>query len=789
MATFETVLKSICEHSDHRAPWFWVQLANKALGNGSRQGELRRILHLNTRYWADAGYQKLILHWDKIIEDGLLPRPQDNQFLKLCQAVLDEEGLEADPLDYHRLAELAFGNSSDLSRRKIAHLVVSHRCYIELHPGARVTFHWDRIGLQPEPETDLVEDIQKALWQEYRDSEKQIHRTPQGVRSVERITNKSVWGHCYKGVLDDREDEDPVILLEGMPILVEWVKGQPVSAVLLVYDPKTLDVVIQFSEPQVDQKTCNIFPDTGRLLKGYKPFVERLYQNRLAMEVINGLGPLHPPIEGPLRVGDLRPTQETVVRSCLSNDVLFLWGPPGTGKTYTLAAIIVELALRGERVLATSISNRAVDELTEDVYERLSVSEEGKRLLQSRRALRLGFAGTEVLEHDELFPHRAEASRVRMEIVRIKKERDRCKDVEQRARLQQELTLLEDSLASIVKGSLGIASIVFTTVAQVSLIKEFRACEPGSKAYEKITRAFDSVVCDEASMMNVSHLTPICWWGRKRVVIAGDYRQLGPVVVSTAKLAKRHLHRSLFQLEMSKPENKRRMLQLTQQSRMHASICRLVSEPFYGGRLETLLVKNDELVPPLMTSNRIRAGVVPMKDGRTRMTTRGSHYNDDEADVVLQLVRILLAGRNGSSLPKRIGIVTPYRAQAGKIRQHLKEQGFDHEKIIQIGTVHAFQGGEAEVIIWNLVDTRVLIKPDGEECKSKPGRLFNDITGERLTNVAVSRSQAALYVVGDIDLFLEHPPNNGISRILRAIREDGHVWTPNRIKTWALELS
>lgn len=40
----------------------------------------------------------------------------------------------------------------------------------------------------------------------------------------------------------------------------------------------------------------------------------------------------------------------------------FVWGPPGTGKTETLAYVIAELCAQDRRVLVTSTTNAAVDQ-------------------------------------------------------------------------------------------------------------------------------------------------------------------------------------------------------------------------------------------------------------------------------------------------------------------------------------------------------------------------------------------------------------------------------------------
>lgn len=58
---------------------------------------------------------------------------------------------------------------------------------------------------------------------------------------------------------------------------------------------------------------------------------------------------------------DLNQEQRGAVLTALQNEISFVWGPPGTGKTRTIGMLVRELVLRGERVLVTSHTNAAVD--------------------------------------------------------------------------------------------------------------------------------------------------------------------------------------------------------------------------------------------------------------------------------------------------------------------------------------------------------------------------------------------------------------------------------------------
>ena len=52
-----------------------------------------------------------------------------------------------------------------------------------------------------------------------------------------------------------------------------------------------------------------------------------------------------------------------------ANDFALIHGPPGTGKTYTIARVIRALVARGDRILVSSLTNRAVDNVLETLRE------------------------------------------------------------------------------------------------------------------------------------------------------------------------------------------------------------------------------------------------------------------------------------------------------------------------------------------------------------------------------------------------------------------------------------
>jgi hypothetical protein len=89
------------------------------------------------------------------------------------------------------------------------------------------------------------------------------------------------------------------------------------------------------------------------------------------------------PAESKIGIATLRPTSALVnfdgqprriTEQACGSPVTYIWGPPGTGKTYTIAHLVTALIEAGERVLVSSHTHAAVDQA---LYEAVK-SETGK---------------------------------------------------------------------------------------------------------------------------------------------------------------------------------------------------------------------------------------------------------------------------------------------------------------------------------------------------------------------------------------------------------------------------
>ncbi|MDQ7086465.1 MAG: AAA domain-containing protein [Acidobacteriota bacterium] len=214
--------------------------------------------------------------------------------------------------------------------------------------------------------------------------------------------------------------------------------------------------------------------------------------------------------------------QEAYAAGWASRPVQLIQGPPGTGKTFLLALLAAALAWRGERLLITALTHRAVD----------------NALLALARV--------------------AEPFGLELPLARLNPRPG------QRWQLEQ-------AGIRVLRGTRGALNQPGKREGQVIGATLFSAAglEAGS---------FTRVIVDEAAQVPLSHapcaLRPACRW-----LLFGDDRQLGPVTLAEhGDLARRSLFEHLRPLAPP--------VMLDRTHRLNSAICSFPSQAFYGGRLE-----------------------------------------------------------------------------------------------------------------------------------------------------------------------------------------------------------
>jgi very-short-patch-repair endonuclease len=265
---------------------------------------------------------------------------------------------------------------------------------------------------------------------------------------------------------------------------------------------------------------------------------------------------------------------------------------------------------------------------------------------------------------------------------------------------------------------------------------------------------FDLLVIDEASQCDIASALPLLFRS-KRAVIIGDPMQLRHIsTLSKAQdqqlMTKHNLiddflgwtysTRSLFDLAASVSRSED-IVALRDHHRSHADIIGFSNQCFYEDRLR-VATNYKRLKMPSADQPAIRW--VDIKGSVVRPGSGGA-VNDKEANAVIEeIMRLVEQGYGGT-----IGVVSPFRAQANRIRDLAYKNGELIPKLgeleLVIDTVHRFQGDERDLIIFSPVVSKGISRGAVTFLRNTPN----------LFNVAVTRARACLIVVGDCSSILD----------------------------------
>ena len=451
-----------------------------------------------------------------------------------------------------------------------------------------------------------------------------------------------------------------------------------------------------------------------------------------------------------IETGELNAEQARAASLAAGSEVTFVWGPPGTGKTTTVAYVVAAHARAGRSVLLVSNTNAAVDTALARV-DRLV------RDLPDGQVVRYG-----TVVHDDVAHLSADAVAQRLASPLITERAEVVTKLEsgQATLLDGEATedpsalrdRLEEIDALVAGAAAGVADnalVVATTVYQTWL---------GGMT----PREYDVVVVDEASMLMLPMTAYAAGLASESVVVAGDFRQLPAIVSGTTPEAQRWLATDAFRFAgVHEDASRPYVAALRTQYRMRPEIAGLVTDLFYD---DNPLATGRSAEP---TAERLLAGGAPLVWVDTSSLgawaavagARGSRFNPVNAVLV---AAILSALPDGST-----GVVTPYAAQERLVGALL----IDRSGIAArswVSTVHRFQGNEQDVVVVDLADA------DGASPGPASRAAGREDPQARLLNVAVSRARDQLVVLASGDFLAERTPARGTARTLfRLLRERG----------------
>lgn len=344
----------------------------------------------------------------------------------------------------------------------------------------------------------------------------------------------------------------------------------------------------------------------------------------------------------------------------LCENIEFVFGPPGTGKTTHLARNVL-LPLMAEdqdyKVLVLTPTNKAADVLVRRVMEIAGADHSYEKWL-----VRFGATGDEDIEQSPVY-------------------KDKTFDIRTMAK-----------------------NITVTTIARFPY--DFFMPEGARIFLNGIN--WDYIVIDEASMIPIANIVfPLYKKTPRKFIIAGDPFQIEPI--TSVSLWKNENIYTMVQLNSFEDPttipHQYKVELLTTQYRSIPDIGSIFSHFTYDGILkhyrDASTQRSLNIGSEIKTLNILKFPVSKYESiYRSKRLQHGSPYQVYSALFTFEYV-VYLAKRIASNNPGsqfKIGVVAPYRAQADMIDKLLASERLPKDVDVQVDTIHGFQGDECDIV-------------------------------------------------------------------------------------------
>ena len=359
----------------------------------------------------------------------------------------------------------------------------------------------------------------------------------------------------------------------------------------------------------------------------------------------------------------------------LNHSVLCIQGPPGSGKTYTAAHIILNLIQKGKRVGVTSNSHKAVLNVLKMIF-------------------------------------RQNADNIRIE----------CQKVYKKGDIEGEKSFMGNCPVEFVesRGVFKMANVVGGTVFFFSR--------------EDQENSYDYLFVDEASQVSLANIVASAR-SAENIILLGDQNQLEQPIQG-AHPGESGKSALTYYTEGQTTASEDKVIFLPISYRMHPKICQFISDNFYDGKLfpDTKNETQKILLPSSLKEDLPDSGVhfIPVEH------LGNSSASQEEAEIISSLYKKLLkakwidrSGNKSLITEKDILIVAPYNLQAAYLKRAINQEN------MRIASVDKFQGQEAPISILSMAASTVQDAPRGASFLLNKHRLNVAISRAKCLSIIV----------------------------------------------------
>lgn len=613
---------------------------------------------------------------------------------------------------------------------------------------------------------------------EYSDAlRREIHYLKQGKGKKYKIVNGNKLVKSDKGIYTYLfEMETELHLPDDAPVVVEAAGGlRAVGSVLSCEDFQILLLLDRDLNDKVSSAYLMVEP--WKLLEALDKKMNSLNPNinKLAIKIMEE----GPDLSTDTDIANVPKGQPAVEHKLETDDIVTVWGPPGTGKTYTMAKIANSYIAQGKSVLIVSHSNVSVDGVIKQVVKMLGKDKQS--ILEDGKILRFGYVRDDELSQNPYATSfnyalsKCDSYARQLEHLMAKRDELRAKNQmksKEYDEVEHKIKEIRGEIRKEERKYVERAQVIGTTISRATIDPMFEE------------RQFDLVMFDEVSMAYVPQVIAAAALAKEKFMCVGDFRQLAPISQSPDS---RVLQVDIFSY-LQIVDGKGNMywhpwlVMLNEQRRMAPAISEFPSKFIYNGLLEDnaevingkkkrdndLVIKSAPLSGDALNLIDL-AGTYCAAD----KNTDGSRFN-----ILSAIISFSTAVKAEQNHIETVGIITPYAAQVRLIRAMLKDYYTQGTTNVSCATVHQFQGSESDVIVFDAVESYP---------KSAVGFLMGKEPNQvaRLINVAITRGKGKVITVANARFWenVFKGTNHIFYKLLQHIRNGKHQVIDNHDKT------